>query len=132
MATTVIGTVPPRIDLIVQAGEPLTVSVPVLDGAGAPVAATDLVHARAQIRPAVISEQLLHVFDTDDDPVNLEITGTSASVLVISATSEETSLWQLTWPALTAWWDLEVTDAADVRHQITAPGLITLNPEVTR
>lgn len=128
----VIGTTPPRIDLLVQAGEPLTVSVQVLDGTGAPVAATDLTHARAHIRPTVDSTQLLHVFDSDEDPVNLEITGTTSSVLVITATSAETSLWQLTWPALTAWWDVEVTSADGARHQITSPGVITLNPEVTR
>lgn len=132
MATVVLGTALPRIDLSVQAGQSFTVSVPVLDGSSAPVPATDLVSARAYIRPSVASDQVLHVFSTEEDPVNLEITGTSAAILVITASSVDTSGWQLLWPALEAWWDIEVTAAGSDPEQITAPGLITLNPEVTR
>lgn len=131
MSTTSLGTPLPRIDVLVQAGDPLTISVPVLSG-GTPVAATDLTHARAQIRPAPTSDLMLHVFSTEEDPPNIAITGTTAGVLVITATSAETSDWQLTWPRLSAWWDIEVTDASAIPHQITVPGLITLNPEVTR
>jgi hypothetical protein len=130
-ATTILGTHRPRIDLLVQAGDPFTISVPVLSG-GIPVAATDLTHARAHIRPAALSDQVLYVFSTDEDPPNIEITGTTDGVLVLTATSSDTSDWQLTFPQLAAWWDIEVTDADDVPHQITRPGLITLDPEVTR
>ena len=132
MATVILGTPLPRIDLIVQAGQELEISVPVLDGASAPVAATDLIRARAHVRPAPISDQVLHVFDSDEDPPNIEITGTSVAILVITATSVETSLWQHTFPTAEVWWDIEVTAADSDPQQITAPGVITLNPEVTR
>jgi hypothetical protein len=136
MATVEIGTLPSRIDLTVLAGNPMTLTVPVLDGAGSAVAAASLSSARAHVRPRTDSDQILHVFSTDNDPADAEITGTTAASVVLTATSEVTSLWQVTWtgvaPQTVVWWDLEVTDTDDIPHQITIPGTITLIHQVTR
>lgn len=136
MATVEVGTLPDRIDLTLLAGEPMTLTVPVLNGAGAAVAAANLASARAHVRPKVDSDQVLHVFATDNAPADAEITGTTAASIVLTATSEVTSLWQVTWtgvaPQTVVWWDLEVTDTDDIPHQITVPGTITLIHQVTR
>lgn len=131
MATTVIGAAEalPRFDVLAQAGRELELTLTVLDGDGDPVAEGAITAARAQVRATPQSAQLLHVFASDDDPVSITIDG---ATLTITATPDETSLWQENWPTLTAWWDVEITDADDVAHQVTAPGVITLSPEVTR
>lgn len=131
MATTVIGAAQalPRIDVLAQAGRELTITITVLDADDDPVVEGAITAARAMVRPEVGSDQVLHVFADDDVPASIVIDG---ATLTITATSAETSLWQENWPKLTAWWDVEVSDAEDVAHQITQPGLITLTPEVTR
>jgi len=130
-----VSALPTRIDVTVLAGEPFELAVPVLDGAGDPVAAGGIASARAQVRPDVASGQVLHLFSTAD-PATAEITGTTAASVVLTASSDETSLWQEDWPGCAprtvVWWDLEVTDADGVAHQITSPGTITLVHQVTR
>jgi hypothetical protein len=130
-ATTVIGAdkALPRFDVLAQAGRELELVLTVKDANGADVAEGTITAAVAQVRPDPLSAQLLHVFDSDADPASIVIDG---ATLTITATSRETSLWQANWPTLVAWWDIEITDAQDLPHQITAPGVITLNPEVTR
>jgi hypothetical protein len=119
----------PRVDVAAQAGRLLEVTVTVLDGDGAPVLAAAIQSARAHVRASVDSTVILHVFGSDEDPPNIDITDTG---LVITATAAETSEWQLLWPSLTVWWDVEITDTDDLRSQLTAPSTITLAPEVTR
>jgi hypothetical protein len=131
MATTVIGAdvALPRFDVLAQAGRELTMTLTVKQADGTNAPDGSILHARAQIRPDPQSAQLLHIFADDDDPASIVISGAQ---LIITATSAETSLWQENWPTLTAWWDVEITDADGVPTQITAPGQITLTPEVTR
>lgn len=133
MATIELGTLPNRIDLVVLAGEPFTLTVPVLDSDGVALVAVDLATARAQVRPDIDSDQVLHTFSTEDDVPDAAITNDG---VVLTADSDTTSLWQQVWtgiaPATVVWWDLEVTGADDVVHQVTAPGTITLYHQVTR
>lgn len=131
MTTTVIGAAQalPRYDVLAQAGRELELVLTVLDGDGVELVDGAIASARAQIRPTAQHEQLLHLFDSEDDPASITIDG---ATLTITATSAETSLWQEMWPTLIAWWDVEITDADGDPHQISAPGKITLNPEVTR
>lgn len=136
MATVALGSLPDRINLTVLAGNAFELTVPVLDGAGAPVAAASLDSARAHVRPKLDSSQILHIFSTDDDPPDAEITGTTSASIVLTASAEVTSLWQVNWGGSSGlavvWWDLEVTDADGETHQITSPGTITLVHQVTR
>ncbi len=136
MTTIALGSVPDRVNLTVLAGSPFTLTVPVLDGAGDAVAAADIASARAHVRAKVDSDQVLHIFSTENDPADAEITGTSEAAVVLTATAEVTSLWQDTWtgsaPSTTVWWDLEVTDGDGETHQITTPGTIVLVHQVTR
>lgn len=129
MATVTVGSLPNRVDLTVLAGEALELSVPILDGAGAPVPAADLASARAQVRKSIDDPTVLHTFTGS-------ITGTTAAVVVLSATSAVTSGWQSDWPGTSPrtvmWWDLEVTDSGGTAHQVTVPGTVTLVWQVTR
>lgn len=133
MATVELSNLPDRIDVEVLAGEPFSLTVAVLDGTGAQLAAADLTSARAQVRPSVDSNQVLHLFSTLDDDPDAAITDDG---IVLTATSDVTTLWQAVWPgtapATVVWWDLEVTAADDVVHQVTRPGTITLYHQVTR
>lgn len=136
MTTQTVSALPPRIDVTALAGEPFELTVPVLDGAGAAVAASALASARAQIRPDVASARVLHTFSTAT-PGTAQITGTTSASVVLTADSDRTSLWQLTWPPAlgpetVAWWDLEVTTTGGITYQITVPGMFTLVWQVTR
>lgn len=136
MATHEIGTVPDRWNITHLAGQRFEVTIPVLDGAPAPVDASDLLRGRVHVRPFVDAENVLHVFDTESDPPNAEIVGGASAALVITATADETSAWTLLWPGsngqAVVWWDVEVVDTTGEPHQLTRPGTITLVHEVTR
>jgi len=123
----------PRFDVRCYAGRPLTITVPVLDGDGAPIEPAALASARAQVRRAVDSDQVLHSFGVDDDPPDLDIT---TDGLVLTATSATTSQWAQLWggqaPETTAWWDVEVTDVEGEPWQITEAGLFVVVHQVTR
>jgi hypothetical protein len=127
--TTVLSSALPRIDIRVRAGQALEVTIPVLDGDGDPAPAASFTAARAQVR-AGIDGAVLHTFSTASG--GAAITGASAAVVVLSATSEQTAEWATEWSTLTTWWDLEITDADDAAHQLTAPGLLTVTRQVTR
>lgn len=133
MATVELGSLPDRIDVEVLAGEPFTLTVPVLDADGGAVEAAGLSAARAHVRPSIDSNQVLHIFATTDDDPDAAITDDG---VVLTATSATTSLWQQVWPGVapvtTVWWDLEVTGADSVVHQVTLPGQIRLYHQVTR
>jgi hypothetical protein len=133
MATVELGDLPDRIDVKVLAGEPFELTVPVLDQTSTPVPMVNLTSARAQVRPSIDSNQVLHLFSTEDDEPDAEITDDG---VVLTASSGTTALWQQVWPGIApttvVWWDLEVTDAGGVVHQVTMPGLITLYHQVTR
>jgi hypothetical protein len=136
MTTFEIGSLPDRYDITHLAGEAFRLSVPVLDGDGAPVDAADLLSARVHVRAFPDSQVILSRFSTEEDPANAEITGGTAAVLVLTASSGDTTDWQAVWPGRggrsVVWWDAEVTDADGQPHQITAPGTITLVHQITR
>jgi len=132
-----IGSVPDRWNITHLSGQRFEVTIPILDGAAAPVALADLTRGRVHVRPSVDAENVLHEFDTEADPPNAvlgEVAG--AAVLIISATSAETTDWVALWPGnagqAVVWWDVEVTDNTGEPHQLTRPGTITLVHEVTR
>lgn len=123
----------PRFDVRCYAGRPLTITIPVLDGNGDPLAASSIESARAQVRPTIDSDQVLHSFGVDDDPPDLAVTD---GLLTLTATSATTSLWAQLWPgrapATTAWWDVELTDTDGEPWQISEAGLFVVVHQVTR
>lgn len=135
MATTEVDNVPDRIDVRVLAGNPFSLTLPVLDDGGA-VDASSIVSARAHVRKTVGGQDILHVFSSEDDPADITIAGGAAATLELTATSDTTSLWQEQWPGeapeTVVWWDVEYVDDDEETHQIVAPGTITLVHQVTR
>lgn len=128
MSYTVLSSPLPRIDLHVRAGQPLEVTVPILDGDGVAVPAAAFTGARAQVR-ASTAGAVLHTFTTDDD--SALVTGGATGVVVLSATGAVTATWA-SWPTTSAWWDLEVLDADGDPQPLTAPGRLVVGAQVTR
>jgi hypothetical protein len=114
-----------ELNIEVNPGEPLEVTVPLLDGDGLPVevgAAEDW-SATCQVRADWRATDTLHEFA----PTFTE--GTSGAV-VLSATAAETAAWQVAgWTV--GQFDLFVVDTADTAHCVLA-GEIRLVPRVTR
>lgn len=133
MATTELVDLPDRLNFTILAGRPFRMSIPVYDPDGDLVAAVDMTSARAHVRQAIGDASPLHIFSTDDAEPDAEIVD---GAVVLTATSEQTSLWQENWPGTppetVAWWDLEVTDGDGTPRQINTPGTITLVHQVTR
>jgi hypothetical protein len=128
--------VPDRVDLRVLAGRPFSVLLSLALGPGGePVPFADLADARAHVRGDVGSEVIVYSFTTGDGTVALVDDDGDAAVRLV-ADAAATTQWQHLWPGrapeTVVWWDLEITDAAGERHQVTSPGTITLVHQVTR
>ncbi len=123
----------PRIDVLCYAGRPFTLTVPLLQGDGSPMPAAAVASARAHVRASVDSDQVLHSFDTADDPIDAVV---SDGQIVLTATSLVTTSWGDLWPGrapvTVAWWDLEITDDQGEPWQITEPGTFAVVHQVTR
>lgn len=123
----------PDIPVTVYAGQPVTITLPVLGAGGTGVDVAGLAAGRAHIRQRWDAELLLHAFDTATSGAALTGTpgGTNAA-LVLTASSAETALWQQAWPRLVVEWDAEVQDTMGVVHRLCAASPWTVLPEITR
>lgn len=119
----------PQVPLTILCGEPLDVTVPILDATDAPVAAATLLSARAQIRVRPDSGTVLHEWTTGGPSPNAAITTGGIRLL---ATAAETQAWQDTWPTHIPLWDLVVVDTTGRPWRVLDPSRITLNPILTR
>lgn len=123
----------PSIPVTCYAGQPLTITLPILGASGTGVDVAGLDAGRAHIRTRWNDELLLHAWDTALD--NAELTGTPGgtdAALVLTATSADTALWQVSWPRLVVEWDAEVEDTTAVIHRLCAASAFTVLPEITR
>lgn len=115
-----------ELNVEVNPGEPLEVTVPIFDGAGAPVEIASGAagwSGASQIRADWRATTVLHEFDV------AFVAGTPGSV-VFSATAAETLAWQVAgWTV--GEFDVFVTDTSSVPHCLLA-GQIRLRPRVTR
>lgn len=117
--TTTLGTHPPRIDLVVHAGEPIDFTVPILNEDGSAVTFSLAGWTpTAQIRVAAGQPVLATLTCT--------IIGTSVAV---TATGAETAAWS--WPSSSGQWDLVLTSPAGIPH-ILCGGWVRLYPSITR
>jgi hypothetical protein len=107
-------------------GQPLQVSLPITDSAGAPIAAGALTAARAQVRVEWGSNRVLHEWSTTAGNAAI-----STGTVTLTATTAETVNWQIQWPP-TVVWDLQVVDTSGVVHRLTSAGPIRLYPAITR
>jgi len=123
----------PRFDVTCYAGRPFSVSISTVQGDGSPLPAAAVASARAHIRPQIDSDQVLHSFDTADDPVDAVVTD---GFLTFTATSEVTTGWGELFPgrapASVCWWDIEITDADGEPWQMSEAGTFTVVHQVTR
>lgn len=114
--TATLGAHPPRIDLVVHAGEPVDFTVPVLDDAGVAVPSLSGWTAAAQIRTA-----------PDSPTVLATLTAAVVGVTVrVTAPVADTAGW--TWN--TARWDLVLTSPTAVPHVLCA-GWVRIYPTIT-
>jgi len=123
----------PTIPVEAQAGRALTITIPVLGSLGSGVDVAGLTHARAQIRLGRDPETtLLHEWSDVLGNASLEGTpgGTDAAV-VLSASSGDTSVWGVSWPRLTVFWDVEVEDTAEEIHPLCGVSSFVLLSEIT-
>lgn len=136
MQTVTVGAdqLPPKIDVEILAGATFVVDVPILGGDGTPLPADDVLSARAQVRPSVDSDELLHEFSEGAGLERLDDGGDA--VLRLTVDEATSNFWEATWPGrsdrVVAVWDLEIIRADGLRHQITQPGTITLIRQITR
>lgn len=121
----------PTIPVTCYAGTGLDFTVAVLDGANAPVNATAIDSARAQVRLRWDSPEVLHTWTTDD-PTAMEIVGTTAAGVHIIATGQETAVWQQQWARLDVFWDVEIIDIDGEPHRLCAMSTFTVRPEITQ
>lgn len=123
----------PRILVEAVPGEPLSVTVPILDSTGAAVPIPSAVgwSVLAQLRTQWASADVLHTFTTTA-PANVSITTGLAGAVVLTATAAETAAWQAVWASSppTAAGDLFVTDNTGVPRCI-ADLVVALLPRVT-
>lgn len=124
-----------RIDLEIVPGDRFELLVPLLDADDLPVEITQdgagLWSARSQIRRHWTSSTALHQWTTGGATPNAFIVAGSPGQVRLTATAEETAVWQTGWPELRANWDLEVTQPGD-QAQTVASGRIELRPQYTR
>lgn len=123
-----------RVDVDVIAGDPLDLTVPLLDDATeqpVPITSAAGWSGRAQIRRNIHSTVVLHEFTTTGpNPTSYVVTGTAGAIR-LTATAAQTGAWQQVWPSWVTGWDLDVTDPTGAVHQV-ATGLIRLRPQYTR
>ena len=125
----------PRILVEVVPGEPLSVTVPIVDAGEDPVPIVDggawsgLLHVRQQWA----SPEVLHLFTTAGVAPNITVTEGSAGALVLTATAIETAAWQAAWSTTppTAGGDLFVTDDTGTPHCL-CDLVFSLLPRTTR
>lgn len=124
----------PRVLVEVVPGEPLSVTVSIVDDDNASVAVADASawEALAQLRTQPSSATVLHTFSTDA-PANATVTAGTPGRVTLSATAAQTAAWQAAWTNApqTAVSDLLVTDNTTAQHSI-ADLVFTLLPRVTR
>jgi hypothetical protein len=120
----------PVIEVVCYAGQPLTMTVPILGASGSPISDAGLVEARAQVRTRWESDEVLYRWEAGEG--NITITGGAAAVVTLTATSTETALWQEQWPKLAVVWDLEVIDTLAETRRLCALSPFTLLPNVTQ
>jgi hypothetical protein len=123
---TTMAPLPPSYPITVVCGQPLQVSLPITDSAGAPIAAGALTAARAQVRVEWGSNRVLHEWSTTAGNAAI-----STGTVTLTATTAETVNWQIQWPP-TVVWDLQVVDTSGVVHRLTSAGPIRLYPAITR
>lgn len=125
----------PRDLIEVVPGEPLSVTLPILDGTGAPVPIPSAVgwSAVAQLRTQWSSTEVLHTFTTAGGSPNASITTGAAGAVVLTATAVQTAAWQAGWGSSppTAVGDLFVTDNLGTPRCI-ADLVLQLLPRTTR
>jgi hypothetical protein len=123
----------PQFNVRCYAGRPLTITIPLEQGDGTDMPASAITRARAQVRDGIDSNQVLHSFDTDDDPIDAVVTD---GQITFTATSLVTTSWGDLWPGrapiTTAWWDIEITDEDGETWQMSEPGLFEVIHQVTR
>ena len=121
MAT--VGTPPGRLNLRVVAGEPVDVSIPVLDGNDAVVltATAPSWEIAAQIRTAYTADTALYEFTSS----------LSVGIARIQAPGADTADWATDWENLRNPWDLLVTDDEGKPHVICS-GWVIVYPTITR
>lgn len=124
----------PRVLVEAVPGEALTVTVPILDSAGAPVpvGTPSQWSALAQLRTQWPSADILHTFTTAA-PANVSIAQGSAGSVTLTATAAQTAAWQAAWTSSPpgAVGDLFVTDNTGAPHCI-ADLVFALLPRNTR
>lgn len=123
----------PRILVEVVPGEPLSVTLPILDPSGEPVAVADpsTWAGFLQLRRQWSSTEVLHTFTTAE-PATAVITAGEGSI-VLAATADDTAQWQADWDTRPpqAVGDLFVTDDAGTPHCL-CDLVLTLLPRTTR
>lgn len=123
----------PTIPVQCYAGQPLTITVPVLGASGTGTDVAGLDAARAHVRTRTSDELLLHAWDTALG--NAELTGTPGgtdAAVVLTTSGAETALWQAQWPRLDVLWDVEVEDTTGEPHRLCAASRFVLLAEITR
>lgn len=122
----------PRYLVEVVPGEALSVTLPILDAAGAPVPVSGSWSALAQLRTQASSSLVLHTFTTDA-PANASVTAGVAGAVVLTATAAQTAGWQADWTSSPqgAVADVFVTDASSVPRCL-ADLVFALLPRTTR
>ena len=124
----------PRILIEAVPGEALSVTLPILDGANAPVPVVTASQwsALAQLRAQWSAAEVLHTFTTAGGSPNASITAGSAGAVVLTATAADTAVWQTAWTNSPqgAVADVFVTDNTGAPHCI-ADLVIALLPRVT-
>lgn len=127
-----------RVDVTVNAGEPMDLLVPILQADGDPLEippGTEQDWAvEAMVRRNALACTALHTWSTSGDTPNAFIVPGEAAQVRLTATAAETSGWQADWPDYTCSWDLEVTEPSinggDVNR--LAAGLFNLSAQHTR
>lgn len=124
------------IDLVVQAGDPFDLIIPIQDDNDQAVELSEdqaaLWLARATVRRNALSTVALHEWTTAGDFPNAVIVPGSEAAVQLTATAVETAAWA-EWPSWHCGWDLAITppDSPVLPHRFAA-GLFRLLPEYTR
>ena len=121
----------PRVLVEVVPGEPLHVSVPILDSADDPVPVAGAWSARLQLRRQWTSTEILHHFTPDDG--SAAVTSGAAGSVILTATAAQTAQWQADWETSPpqAVGDLWVTDDTGTPHCL-CDLVLALLPRTTR
>lgn len=124
----------PRVRVEVVPGEALSLTLPILNGAGSPVTVANVGSwsVLAQLRTQPSSATVLHTFTTDA-PANASVSSGAAGAVTLTATAAATAAWQEAWtsspPAAVG--DLFVTDDSGVPRCL-ADLVFSLLPRATR